>query len=78
MTKAVFEKLDRAFEAIRELPLEAQAAIAGELERLILDFAQQRMNEAQRAEIKRRLAGPRQQVPEQEVRALLRRYNSDL
>jgi hypothetical protein len=36
------------------------------------------MSEEQRAEIKRRLARPREHVPDETVRTILRRYNPDL
>ncbi len=79
MTKlAALEKLGRAVEAVRELPDEAQEAIAEELEQLISDFSHGHMSESQRAEVKRRLAGPRRRVSNEEVRAVLRRYNPAL
>ncbi len=78
MTKAALEKLGRAIEAARELPDEAQEAIADEVEQLIADFSHGHLSEAQRAEVKRRLAGPRRHVPNEEVRAVLRRYNPAL
>ncbi len=78
LTQTALEKLGRAFEAARKLPDEAQAAIAEELELMISDFAQGHMNEMQRAEVKRRLAAPRQHVPDGAVRAVLRRYNPAL
>ena len=78
MTNATLEKLGRAVEAVRELPGEAQEAIADELEKLVADFSHGHMSEAQRAEVKRRLASPRRYVPDAKVRALLRRYNPAL
>jgi len=72
MKTAALEKLGRAVEAIRELPGEAQEAIAEELEQLVSDFSQGHMSEAQRAEVKRRLARPRRYAADEEVRALLR------
>ena len=78
MKKLALEKLDRAVAAVRELPGEAQEAIAQELEQLVLDFSQGHMSDAQRAEVKRRLAVPMRPVPDEDVRALLRRYNPAL
>jgi hypothetical protein len=78
MTKAALEKLGRAVQAVRDLPDEAQEAIADELEQLISDFSHGRMSDAQRAEVRRRLGSPRHYVPDEEVRALLRRYNPAL
>lgn len=78
MTKAALEKLGRAVEAVRDLPDEAQEAIADELEKLVSDFSPGRMSDAQRAEVKRRLGSPRRYAPDEEVRSLLRRYNPAL
>lgn len=78
MTQTALEKLGRVIDAARKLPDEAQKAMAEELELMVSDFSQGHMNEMQRAEVKRRLAAPRRHVPDEEVRAVLRRYNPAL
>jgi hypothetical protein len=78
MSKTVTEKLRNAVKAAESLPEDAQDAIASELVERVADYANGHMTDAQRAEVKRRLAGPRRHVPAETVRALLRRYNPAL
>jgi len=78
MTHAALEKLSRTLDAARGLPEEAQEAIANELMQLISDFSQRHMSDELRAEVKLRLGKSRRHVPDEEVRAVLRRYNPAL
>jgi hypothetical protein len=78
MSKAVINKFSEALKAAEQLPEDAQDALAEELKQRIAEFAAPQLTEAQRAEVKRRLALPRRHVSLDEVRALLRRYNPAL
>lgn len=78
MSKTVAEKLTDVVDAVRDLPVDTQEALVRELEDRVADLTKSHMSEEQRAEIKRRLAGPREHVPDETVRAILRRYNADL
>ena len=78
MSKATVEKLDRAVKAVRELPDEAQEAIAHELLERVSDFSSSHMNDDQRAEVKRRLAKPRRHASDAEVQAVFHRFNPAL
>jgi hypothetical protein len=78
MSKSAAQKLRDAVKAVEALPAEAQDAIVKELEERVADFADGQMSDAQRDEVKRRLASPQRHVPAEMVRALLRRYNPAL
>ena len=78
MTNTALEKLDRAVKAIRELPEEAQEAIAHELMERVSEFSRSHLSDTQREEVRRRLAKPRRYASDDEVRAVLRRYNPAL
>ncbi len=78
MSKTVAEKLADVVDAVRDLPVHTQKALVRELEDRVVDLTNSHMSEEQRAEIKRRLARPRERVPDETVRTILRRYNPDL
>ena len=78
MSKTVAEKLADVVDAVRVLPEDTQEALVRELQDRVADITKSHMSEEQRAEIKRRLAGPREHVSDETVRAILRRYNPDL
>ncbi len=78
MIKATIENLDKAVKAVRELPEEAQEAIAHELMDRVSDFSSSHMSDDQRVEVKRRLALPRRHASDEEVRAVFLRYNPAL
>lgn len=78
MSKTTFEKLDHAVKAVRTLPEEAQEAIAQELMERVSEFSHSHLSEEQRDEVRRRLAKPRHYASDEEVRAVLRRYNPAL
>lgn len=78
MSKAVIDKFTEALRAAEQLPEDAQDALAQELKERIAEFAAPQLTEAQRAEVKRRLALPRRYVSMDEARAILRRYNPAL
>jgi putative addiction module component (TIGR02574 family) len=78
MGKTVAEKLTDVVDAVRDLPTDTQEALVRELEDRVADLTKGHLSEGQRSEIKRRLAGPREHVPDETVRAILRRYNPDL
>ena len=75
MTKAVADKLARVIAAVQALPEDSQETIISELAERVSDFAAPHMTAAQRAEVKRRLALPRRQMPEARIREILRKYN---
>jgi len=72
------EKLAEAVLAAAGLPEDAQELIAEEMLARVSDLSQSQLSAAQRREIKRRLALPRVHVPDDDVRALFRRYNPAL
>ena len=78
MSKTVAEKLADVVDAVRDLPVDTQEALVRELEDRVVDLTTSHMSEEQRAEIKRRLARPREHVPDETVRTILRRCNPDL
>ena len=78
MAKTVAEKLSEVIAAVRALPEDSQETIVSELAERVSDFSQPGMSDAQRAEVKRRLAMPRQYAPDSRIRAILRRYNPAL
>jgi hypothetical protein len=78
MEKDTAEKLADVLEAVRELPSETQEALVREFQHRLADVSNGQMTDAQRAEVKRRLQGPREHVSEDAVRAILRRYNPSL
>lgn len=78
MTKTALEKLDRAVKAVRELPEEAQEAIAHELMERVSEFSRSHLSDEQREEVRRRLSKPRRYASDDEVKAVLRRYNPAL
>lgn len=73
MSKTPLEKLDCAVKAVRDLPKEAQ-----ELMERVSEFSYSHLSEEQRHEVRRRMAKPRRYASDEEVRAVLRRYNPAL
>jgi Mg/Co/Ni transporter MgtE len=78
MSKMAEDRLKDVLDAIRALPADARDELVTELEQRVSELAVPHMREEQRAEVKRRLALPRQHVPDEKVRAILRRYNRAL
>jgi len=78
MSKMADDKLRDVVKAIEALPEDARDALVSELEERLSILATPHMTDEQRAEVKRRLAFPRRHVPDEDVRAILRRYNPAL
>ena len=78
MTKAGTNKFNEALKAAERLPEETQDALAEEFRTRVAEFTTPQMSYAQRVEVKRRLSLPRRHIAMDDVRALLRRYNSAL
>lgn len=78
MTKIDDDRLNDVVEAIKALPDDSRDALVSELEARLSTLSKSHMTEAQRNEVKRRLALPRRHVADEEVRAILRRYNPNL
>ena len=78
MSKTVAEKLTDVVDAVRDLPADTQEVLVRELEERVADITKSHLTEEQRAEVKKRMAMPREYVSEETVRAILRRYNADL
>lgn len=78
MTRATLDKLSDVLKSAEMLPEDTQAVLAEELKVRIAEFADSQMSDEQRAEVKRRLALPRNHVDESYVRAILKRYNPAL
>ena len=78
MSKTSSDKLSDLISAVRALPTPSQDFLVQELEERVAEFTESHLNAAQRMEIKRRLALPRSYATDEDVHALLRRYNPDL
>lgn len=78
MTRTIADKLEPLANALRALPEEAQDAVLAEAQGHIKELNGSVLNDAQRAEVKRRLALPRVAISHEDVRAILRRYNPAL
>ena len=78
MSKVADDRLSDVVKAIEALPKDTRDALVAELEERVSDLATPHMTDAQRTEVKRRLALPRRHVPDEDVRAILRRYNPAL
>lgn len=78
MTDTVTDKLDKVVKAIEEMPEERRAAVIDDIEEDVAWYAASQMNEAHRNEVRRRLALLREQVPNAEIAALLKRFNPSL
>lgn len=78
MTRTIADKLAPLANALRALPEEAQDAVLAEAQGHIKELTGSVLNDAQRAEVKRRLALPRVAISHEDVRAILRRYNPAL
>ena len=78
MSKTVAEKLTDVVDAVRELPVDTQEALVRELEDRVADVTKCHLSDEQRAEVRRRLAAPREHVSNETVREILRRYNANL
>ena len=75
MPKAATDKLSELFTAVRALPAPSQDLLVQELEERVAELSDSHLNAAQRSEIKQRLALPRRLVSDEDVSALLRKYN---
>lgn len=78
MNKSIREKFAELAHRAELLPEEAQEALLRDIEQRVDDFATPLMSATQKTEVKRRLALPRRTVPEDEIRTILRRYNTNL
>ena len=78
MTKTGADKLSDLLSAVRALPQPGQDMLVQELEERVAELTESHLSDAQRLEIKRRLALPRRHAADEDVRALLRRYNPSL
>ena len=78
MTKTGADKLTNLFTAVRALPTPSQDMLVQELEERVAELSELHLSDAQRLEIKRRLALPRRHAADEDVRALLRGYNPSL
>ena len=78
MSRTVTEKLTDVVDAVRGLSSDTQQALVHELQERVADLTKSQMSEGQRDEIRRRLTGPREHVPDETVRAILSYYNPDL
>ena len=74
MTKAA-DKLSNLLAAVRSLPAPSQDLLVHELEERVAELTESHLNNAQRSEIKRRFALPRRHASDEDVQAILRRYN---
>ena len=75
MPKAATDKLSELFTAVQALPAPSQDLLVQELEERVAELSDSHLNAAQRSEIKQRLALPRRLVSDEDVSALLRKYN---
>jgi len=74
MTKTIADKLSDLVKAVKQLPDEAQEALVDEFAERVSDAAHPALTDAQLAEVKRRLALPRQYATDDEVHSIMRRY----
>lgn len=75
MTDTATDKLSKVVKAIEQMPEERRAAVINEIEAHVAQYGAPQMTDAQRAEVRRRLALPREHVPAAEIEALLKRYD---
>ncbi len=78
MDTGVERKLADLAETLRDLPEEAQADVLDELKFRVDSLRTSRMTDAQRSELKERLATPREFISSADVDTLLRRFNPNL
>lgn len=78
MTKTGADKLSDLLSAVRALPQPGQDMLVQELEERLAELTEPHLNDAQHTEVKRRLALPRRHASDEDVNALLRRYNPSL
>ncbi len=78
MTKVDEKTLDKAVAATRELPEDVQTMVAHEVFEMIEDISVPPRSPEDQAEIKKRLAQPRQAVSRDDFMAMLRQYNPAL
>ncbi len=78
MEKSPTDRFADIIEAVRALPSDSQDLLVHELEDRLTELSTSQLNAAQRDEVKLRLAMPRRQVADGEVRDILRRYNPAL
>lgn len=70
--------LDRAFEAVRKLPQEAQDAIADNLMEAVSNYQHLRLTKDQREEVRRRLSEQNPEIAtEAQVRAFFKRFDGE-
>ncbi len=75
MSKTPAVRLADLAVAVQALPEDVQHLLVREIEERLSDISVPQMTGAQRLEVKRRMAQPRQYVSDVEVRAILRRYD---
>ena len=73
MTDTVTDKLSKIVRTIEEMPEERRAVVLKEIEEHVARYAAPQMSHAQRDEVRRRLALPREHVPAAEIAVLLKR-----
>ena len=78
MNSAVSQTLDRLAERLNDLPEDVQADVLAEIEAKVEGLALTHLTEAQRALVVRRLAEPRDYASNEDVAAVLRRFNPTL
>ena len=75
MTKTIADKIAPLAKALQDLPDDTQDAVLAEAESRAAELSGSHMTDAQRDEVKRRLALPRSLVSHEDVRAILRHFN---
>ena len=78
MLKSMSTDLKAVIEKVEQLPAEQRDVLVQELAEHVAEFTTVKMTDQQRAEVKRRMAAPREHVPENDVRELFRRYTPAL
>ena len=78
MTKVAPDKLAGLVTAVRALPAPSQDLLVQELQERVAELTESHLSDAQRTEVKRRLALPRRHASDDDVRMLLHKYNHGL
>lgn len=78
MDNSTAEKLANILERVSALPPESQELITAEFEERLSELDASSLSPAQRDEVARRLTRPRVHVPEDAIRAILKRFNTSL
>lgn len=76
MTKTTLEKLKPVADALQTLPGDAQDLVLSEIQDRIEELGRSRLTDAQKAEVRRRLAAPAEYATEAEVSDILAKYAS--